>query len=326
MSLELPGIHHVTAIAGDPQRNLNFYTGVLGLRLVKLTVNYDDPATYHFYYGDETGQPGSLFTCFPWRSSPSGRSGVGQISTTSFAIMPESIGFWIGRLIHYGVRFEGPARRFSENVVKLWDPDGMVLELVGHPSAEARKGWRGGPVPTEDAIRGVFGVTLLEHAREATDRVLTDTLGFQPTDSTESRFRYAAAGEGPGRVVDIHVVGGFWAGIMGVGTVHHVAFRAPSEVVERDAREIIRAGGMAPTPLMNRHYFQSIYFREPGEVLFEVATDGPGFAIDEPVANLGSNLQLPPWLEAERASIERRLPPVELPDYKAVRHESRDEG
>lgn len=313
MSFQSSGIHHVTAIAGDPQRNLSFYTGVLGLRLVKLTVNYDDPATYHFYYGDDSGHPGSIITFFPWREAPKGRSGLGQISVTSFAIIPEAIGFWIGRLIHYGIKYQGPTRRWDETVFTLNDPDGIVLELVAHPSAGKRSGWAGGGVPAESAIRGVHGVTLLEHGLEPTGPVLTGSLGFTATRSNDSRFRYEAAGEGPGRVVDLHVAGGFWEGIMGVGTVHHVAYRAPDSAVQEQARAEIMAAGMSATPVMDRHYFHSVYFREPGGVLFEIATDGPGFLIDETIDSLGNGLTLPPWLESTRPSIARLLPPLDLP-------------
>lgn len=313
MSFPSSGIHHVTAIAGDPQRNLNFYAGVLGLRLVKLTVNYDDPGTYHFYYGDETGHPGSIVTFFPWRDAPKGRSGVGQISILSLSILPEAIGYWVGRLIHYGISYQGPGRRWDETVLTFHDPDGMVLELVGHPGAEHQAGWSGGPVPAEAAIRGVFGVTLLEHGLEPTGPILTDVLGFGATRSGESRFRYEASGEGPGRVVDVHVAGGFWGGIMGVGTVHHVAYRVPDEPTQLQARSEILGAGMSATPVMDRRYFHSVYFREPGGVLFEIATDGPGFMIDEPMAALGTGLMLPAWLEPTRPSLERQLPAISLP-------------
>ncbi len=318
MSFPSAGIHHVTAIAGDPQRNLNFYAGVLGLRLVKLTVNYDDPGTYHFYYGDETGHPGSIVTFFPWRDAPKGRSGVGQISILSLSILPEAIGYWVGRLIHYGVSYHGPERRWDETVLSFQDPDGMGLELVGHAGAEQRAGWSGGPVPAESAIRGVFGVTLLEHGLEPTGPILTDVLGFAATRSHETRFRYEAPGQGPGRVVDLRVAGGFWGGIMGVGTVHHVAYRVPDEPTQLQARSDILGAGLSATPVMDRRYFHSVYFREPGGVLFEIATDRPGFLVDEPMDALGTRLMLPAWLESTRPSLERQLPPISLPAHHRV--------
>ncbi|MEO8199067.1 MAG: ring-cleaving dioxygenase [Gemmatimonadota bacterium] len=313
MSFRSAGIHHVTAIAGDPQRNLAFYAGILGLRLVKVTVNYDDPATYHFYYGDETGSPGSVMTFFPWRDAPRGRSGVGQISVTSFAIPPEAIAFWVGRLIHHGISYQGPLRRWDETVLTFSDPDGLVLELVGHPSAEERLGWVSGPIPPEAAIRGIYGVTVLEHALDPTGPVLVDTLGFAQTHADESRFRFEAPGDGLGRIIDVHVAGGFWGGIMGVGTIHHVAYRATDDTDQHMAQAQIKAAGMSTTAVLDRHYFRSVYFREPGEVLFEIATEGPGFMVDETRNNLGTGLRLPPWLEASRSSIQTRLPSVELP-------------
>lgn len=310
------GIHHVSAIAGDPQRNLDFYAGTLGLRLVKLTVNYDDPGTYHFYYGNESGNPGSILTSFPWgKSAPAGRIGLGQVAVTSLSIMPAAIGFWIGRLIGQGIRYEGPSRRFADQVLAFKDPDGNQLELVAHASAEAAPGWAGGPIPLESSIRGIHSVTLLEDALEPTGQVLTGVLGFRPSGSEETRFRFEATGD-VASVVDVRASGGFWSGAMGAGTVHHVAFRSATSETQELTRTQVLSAGLAVTPVLDRKYFQSVYFREPGGVLFESATEAPGFAVDEPLDRLGHALQLPAWLEAERPLIEQRLEPV-VPPHEA---------
>ena len=307
------GIHHVSSIVGDPQRNLDFYAGVLGLRLVKLTVNYDDPGTYHFYYGDEEGSPGSLITCFPWgREGQAGRIGIGQVAVTGLSIERSAIAYWIGRLIARGVKYTGPAERFDDLVLAFQDPDGNQLELIGHAGAEERAGWNGGPVPGASSVRGIHSVTLLESSLDPTAGLLTELLGLRGTRSDESRYRFEAGGSA-GSVVDVRASGGFWSGAMGVGTVHHVAFRIPTAESQVGVRAAVLGAGLAVTPVLDRQYFQSIYFREPGGVLFESATDGPGFGIDEPIGQLGSELKLPPWLEAERAGLERRLPPIHVP-------------
>jgi glyoxalase family protein len=307
------GIHHVSSIVGDAQRNLGFYAGVLGLRLVKLTVNYDDPGTYHLYYGNGDGNPGSLVTFFPWgREGAPGRAGLGQVSVVSLSILPSAIAYWVGRLIGHGIPFERPSRRFDEQVLAFRDHDGLQIELVAHPSAEAVGGWAGGPVPPEASIRGVSGVTLLVDSLEPTGKVLTDALGFTPTKSEETRHRFEAGGSGPGNVVDVRSVGGFWEGSMGVGTVHHVAFRARDGDRQSEVRKAALSLGLSATKVLDRTYFQSVYFREPGGVLFECATDGPGFAVDEAPEHLGTSLALPSWLEPDRQAITGRLPILEL--------------
>ncbi len=307
------GIHHVSSIAGDPQRNLGFYAGTLGLRLVKLTVNFDDPGTYHLYYGDESGNPGSLVTFFPWgREGRAGRVGLGQVSVTSLAIPPSAVGYWINRLISHNVAYQGPSRRFDEQVISFKDPDGLLVELIADKSAEGRPGWSGGKVPGESAIRGIHSVTLLEAELEPVSKVLTEVLGFRQTRSEETRWRFEGSPGAMGGIVDVRASGGFWSGAMGVGAVHHVAFRTPDEETQLAVRAAVLAHTMSVTKVMNREYFTSIYFREPGGVLFESATDGPGMTIDEPLDRLGSELKLPPWLEGERASVEQRLPHLEL--------------
>jgi glyoxalase family protein len=314
MSFRTTGIHHVTGIASDPQRNLDFYAGILGLRLVKRTVNFDDPTTYHFYFGDEQGSPGSILTFFPWPDARRGRQGGGQVAVTSFAILPSSVGFWIERLIRKQVEFQQPAARYEdERVIAFKDHDGFMGELVAHPKAEARAGWSGAGVPPEHAIRGLYSVTLWLDANELTGQLLTNTLGFRLVREQGSIFRYAAGDGGPGSIVDIRCVPGIWSGMMGAGTVHHVAFRASDDPEQMDLRTELTSLGYNVTPQLDRDYFKSIYFREPGGVLFEVATDGPGFDIDEPVEQLGHSLKLPSWLELRRFEIEALLPNIHRP-------------
>ncbi len=313
MSLAGGGIHHVTAIASDPQRNLDFYAGVLGLRLVKRTVNFDDPTTYHFYFGDGVGNPGTLLTFFPWPLARRGRQGAGQAAVTSFSIVPGAVGFWLERLIRYRVNFDQPVTRFDERVIAFKDPDGMLLEMVAHPAAEAAAPWSAGDVPAEYAIRGVHSVTLWEEGHEGTAHLLVDHLGFRPTREQGSIFRYTGDTDRVGAIVDLRVVPGLWSGTMGAGVVHHVAFRARGSEEQLVARERLAVAGFNITPPLDRQYFQSVYFREPGGVLFEIATEGPGFTVDEPEEALGRTLKLPQWLEERRFEIEALLPNVSSP-------------
>jgi glyoxalase family protein len=310
-------IHHVTAIAGDPQRNLDFYTGVLGLRLVKLTVNFDDPASYHLYFGDELGRPGSILTFFPWPNGRRGRQGTGQVGTVSLAVPPASLGFWVERLVQHGIKFEGPTRRFDEQVLAFSDPDGLLLELVATPRVQRVAPWADGPVPADHAVRGLHGGTIWEDGDRGTAEFLTGLMGFRPVGEEGSRLRFESAPEGVGTVVDLRRVPGFWSGGTGVGTVHHVAFRAASGEAQLEQRARIEQAGIDATPVVDRQYFRSVYFREPGGVLFEIATDAPGFTLDEPAAELGTRLMLPPVYESMRDRIEHALPPVRLPHAAA---------
>ena len=306
-------IHHVTAIAGDPQRNLDFYAGALGLRLVKLTVNFDDPATYHLYYGDELGQPGSLLTFFPWPRGRRGRQGTGQAGTVALAIPSASLGFWIGRLLSHNIKYNGPTRRFDEQVLSLTDPDGMLLELVATSRVAGISPWGDGPVAPEHAIRGLHGATLWEDGDTGTADFLVRTLGFEAAGEEAGLAQFQSSGAGLSTVVHLRRAAGFWRGAEGVGTVHHVAFRAASEQAQLRERAVIESQGIEITPVIDRQYFRSVYFREPGGVLFELATDGPGFTIDQPASELGARLMLPPPYEARRAEIEDRLPALRLP-------------
>jgi glyoxalase family protein len=304
----MSGLHHVTTIAGNPLRNLDFYSRTLGLRLVKRTVNFDDPGTYHFYYGDETGRPGTILTFFPWEHAGKGRVGVGETQQTAFRVPAHSLGYWTHRFIEKGVAHQTLEKRFGESVLPFSDPDGMSLALVGVTSEPT---WRGSDIPSEHAIRGFHGVTLLLDDAAKTGAVLSDVLGLQEAAREGSVIRYRAQSS-PGSVVDIYEAKGFLPGRQGRGSVHHIAFRAKDDAEQAEmARKLTTQHNLHPTGQRDRSYFRSVYFREPGGVLFEIATDIPGFAVDEPVDTLGSSLKLPGFLEPRRSEIEAALPPIE---------------
>jgi len=304
----MAGIHHVTAISGAAARNIDFYTRTLGLRLVKKTVNFDDPGTYHLYYGDEVGHPGTILTFFPWEHAAPGRNGVGLTERTAFRVPGSSIGYWTQRLIEKGVPHEAPVKRFGEPVLTFTDPHGMSLALVGVVASEP--GWSNGEVPAEHAIRGFHGVTLMLDRAAPSAAILTDVFGFRETGREGSFVRYETDGA-PGNVVTIREAGSFLPGSMGRGSVHHIAFRAADDAQQAEMAERLRAAhGLQTTGQLDRQYFRSVYFREPGGIIFEIATDQPGFAVDEPAAALGRELKLPPFLEPQRREIEAVLPPL----------------
>ncbi|MEE8525507.1 MAG: ring-cleaving dioxygenase [Thermoanaerobaculia bacterium] len=318
MNEKIAGIHHVTAIATDPQQNVDFYTGALGLRLVKKTVNFDDPGTYHFYYGDGSGHPGTILTFFPWPSARRGSRGSGQATVTSFSVPEDSLGFWTRRLEKLGIVVEEPKPRFDEEVLTFYDPDGLKLELVAHAGgADGGEPWSGGPVPAEHAIRGFHGVTLSERSLDPTARLLTEIMGYQAAGERRNRYRFEVEAGSVGRRIDILHTPDTGFGQIAAGTVHHVAWRVPDEAAQSAWSEALVREGLHPTEVKDRQYFKSIYFREPGGVLFEFATDPPGFLRDEELANLGTGLKLPPWLEPHRDRIEKALPPVESPPAAA---------
>jgi catechol 2,3-dioxygenase-like lactoylglutathione lyase family enzyme len=315
MSLTISGIHHVTAIAADPQVNVDFYTQVLGLRLVKKTVNFDDPGTYHFYFGDGAGQPGTILTFFPWVNAYPGRTGSGMASDTAFSVPASSLDYWVERLADRGLDFNGPQERLGDAVISFRDPDGLNLEIVSHPVAmdPGSPPWTGGGIPEPRAIRGFHSVTLCLAGYERTAELLTSVFGYVAAGEEGDRFRFRSPQGERASVIDLRCQPDrLTPGRLGSGTVHHVAFRAASEEEQRSWREKIASLGYNVTPVLDRQYFRSIYFREPGGVLFEIATDPPGFLIDEQAEQLGSALKLPPWLEAKREQIERRLPPISL--------------
>jgi glyoxalase family protein len=305
------GIHHVTAIAGPARRNVDFYTRVLGLRLVKKTVNFDDPGSYHLYYGDEGGQPGTILTFFPWEHVAAGRLGIGETQETVFRVPEGSIGYWTHRFIDKGVAHQALEKRFGETVLSFKDPDGMRLALVGLPGIAAEPAWTGTDVPAEHAIRGFHSVSLLLEDAAPTGAILTDVLGFAEVAREGSLVRYKAGDTMLGGIVDIRIAGGFLPARMGGGSVHHVAFRAADDAAQAAmVAKLADNHGIRTTEQKDRNYFRSVYFREPGHVLFEIATDEPGFAADEPVERLGEALKLPPFLEPRRQDIEAVLPAV----------------
>ncbi|MEJ8574715.1 ring-cleaving dioxygenase [Microbaculum marinum] len=304
------GIHHVTAGATSARGNVRFYTKELGLRLVKRTVNFDDPTTWHLYYGDATGQPGSVLTFFPWEGMPRGRHGTGQAEEIGFAVPKGSIAWWAERLSARNIQHDLPKKRFDESFIALKDPDGMLIEIVGTDWAGALPGHDNGDIPPEHAVRGFSGVSLWLADTEATAAVLTDVLGFKPAGEADGRQRFVAGDGGLGAVVDLRRVD-WQRGAFAGGIVHHVAFRAEDDAAQEEMAKSLRSKGIGTTEQKDRNYFRSVYFREPGGVLFEIATDDPGFAIDEPVESLGQELRLPEWLEPKRQQIAAALPPLE---------------
>jgi glyoxalase family protein len=313
----IAGIHHITAIAGNPRRNLDFYTGVLGLRLVKLTVNFDDPGTYHFYFASAGGAPGTILTFFPWVNARAGRLGSGQAAVVSFAIPEGSMGYWHKRLDEIGGSETILETRFGEEVLNFRDPDGLPLALVSQPG-HSEKEWEFAPVPVEHAIRGFHSLSLWEEGFQQTAELLTGTLGFKLRQEGGGRFRFQAPGEAQGSLVDVLIQSNSQSGRMGAGIVHHVAWRTQNDESQLDWRQKLVDLGFNVTPVMDRQYFHSIYFREPGGVLFEIATDPPGFTLDETPENLGTALKLPPWLEPRRDKIENALPEIQLPTREPI--------
>lgn len=306
--MNLHGLHHITAIASDARKNVDFYTRVLGLRFVKKSVNQDDPGTYHLYYGDYAGSPGTILTFFPWAGVPRGRPGHGQAYATAYSIPAGSLPFWQNRFTQLDVQTGGVETRFGDQVLTFFDPDGLRLELVATAETDARPPAPAKDVPAEHAIRGFHSSTLgLTNAR-ATAAVLVDTMGYRQVAQAGPRTRYTVATGGPGTYVDLLTDPSLPRGLNGAGTIHHVAFRTPDDANQEEALAALQADGLSVSPVIDRAYFKSLYYREPGGVLFEIATDQPGFAIDEPVETLGEKLSLPPRLEPHRAEIEAALP------------------
>jgi glyoxalase family protein len=308
----MSGIHHVTAISGSASRNVDFYTRTLGQRLVKKTVNFDDPGTYHLYYGDEQGNPGTILTFFPWEHAAPGRNGDGLTEETAFRVPAESIGYWTHRLLEKGVPHKALEKRFGQPVLPFTDPDGMSLALVGVAGASAERAWSDGRIPVEHAIRGFHGVTLMIEKAAPTGAILTGVFGFRETGREGHLVRYETRKEELGSAVIIRETEGFLAGRMGRGSVHHIAFRAADDAQQAEMAKKVRSEhGLVPTEQVDRNYFRSVYFREPGGIMFEIATDQPGFSVDEPVATLGRDLKLPASLESHRREIEAALPQIE---------------
>ena len=314
MEKKIAGLHHVTAIANDPQRNLDFYVGLLGLRLVKRTVNFDDPGTYHFYFGDSRGTPGTVLTFFPWPGARRGHRGVGQIQATAFAISPDSVGYWLDRFKEQHVTAEKTPARFGQEVIRFTDPDGLLIELIASNSIARVQPWSNSGVPPEHALHGFHSVSAALEGYEKTARLLMDSFGYRLIEESGNRFRFGAADDmPPGQIIDLLCLPDTAMGQVAAGSVHHIAFRSKDDVEQLQWRENLVELGYNVTPVMDRTYFHSIYFREPGGILFEIATEPPGFTLDETVEQLGSKLRLPPWLESARSQIEQLLSPIEVP-------------
>ncbi len=311
MPSPLLGLHHVTAICGPAQQNVDTYASTLGLRLVKQTVNFDDPGTYHLYYADGDARPGSVLTFFPWANGRRGQVGSGQATATAYAVAPGAVNAWQDARAEAGEDVGDAFERFGETGLRLQDPDGLVIELI--ETADADGQWTEGLVPATRALGTFHSVTLCSRAPESTARVLTEAYGYRQLGQAGDRLRFINDAAPHARYVDLYCEPSAELGQMGTGTVHHVAFRAPTGDAELEARETLLSMGLHPTPVIDRQYFHSVYTREPGGILFEIATDPPGFAVDEPADQLGRTLKLPPQYEHQRDAIEARLPPLRLP-------------
>lgn len=302
------GIHHITAIAGDAKRNLDFYTRVLGLRLVKKTVNFDDPYTYHFYYGDQTGTPGTILTFFPWANIMTGRRGTRQVTEIGYSVPEGSLAFWLERLEKNNVLYNKPAEKFGEEYVTFLDPDGLKFELTVSQKADTRTPWTTPEVSPDNATRGFHHITITTSAIQPTADVLTGILDYHLASQHVNRFRFINEAAEFASMVDIVEVPGEKPGHIAGGSVHHVAFRVKDDQVLMYYRQKVLEQGLHITEKIDRNYFYSLYFREPGGVLFEIASDNPGFAVDEEVNSLGQALKLPAQFEKRRAEIEQHLP------------------
>jgi glyoxalase family protein len=316
----ITGLHHITVIAGNPQENLDFYAGVLGMRLVKKTVNQDVPGTYHLFYADGAAHAGTDLTFFPWPDMPPGQIGVGLTVEVALAVPPGSLEYWADRLALYGIQTDEPVVRFGDRLVTFADPHGLQLALVETADAREFTPWPGSTVPESRQIRGLHGVRLLERRSAPTVDLLTAALGFEEIGQEDGWRRFALPGSRSGRTVDIREAPTERPGTWGTGSVHHIAWRVPDDATELQVQSRLQSAGRRPTSVIDRFWFKSVYFKEPGGALFEIATDGPGFGVDEAMHELGARLVLPPWLEPQRAAIESSLP--QLRDPEPVAHGS----
>lgn len=306
------GLHHITAIAGNAQRNYDFYTQTLGLRMVKKTVNFDDPQTYHFYFGDEVGTPGSILTFFPWKNVRQGKNGVGMATEIGYSVPKGSLPFWKSRFEKWDVKHDTITERFGEKQISFQDPDGLWLSLIESKNLDDRKGWETKDVKADVAIKGFHTVTLTLNDIRETAAILTEVFGYKQVDRDRNITRYQTDAVESAAIVDLLEAPGAARGINAGGTNHHVAFRVKDETAQLAMRQKILARGLNITEKINRDYFFSLYFREPGGVLFEIATDNPGFMTDETVEELGSKLQLPDQYEPMREKIEMVLPELKM--------------
>ncbi len=319
MAFPILGLHHVTATVDQAQPDLDFCADALGLRLVKKTVNFDNHHVYHFYYGNAHGAPGTIWTTFPYhgRGVRVGTKGTGQVTVTSFSVPGGSLPFWKARLREHGTSVEDAPPRFGEASVLAIDPSGLVIELVAN-DRDGREGWAAADVPPDAAVRGLHSVSITVNSPTETIRLMSELLGFKTVDEIDGRIRLGVNGERPGQTIDVVHGTDAPAAVNGLGTVHHVALAIAEAAEQRRLREELLRRGFKVTEVLDRQYFQSIYFREPGGVLFEVATMNPGFAVDEPFDCLGEGLKLPPWEEPNRADIESGLPAI-APHHRRTR-------
>ena len=308
MNNTIKGIHHITAIAGNAKKNFDFYTRILGLRLVKKTVNFDDPHTYHFYYGDKVGTPGTILTFFPWEGITTGRRGARQVTEIGYSVPEGSLDFWQKRFEDNNVIYNKPSEKFGEQYLSFLDPDGLKFELTVPKTPDTREPWTTDEISAENATRGFHHITITSNKMDATAKILTDIFGYKLLEQHVNRYRFVTDAIENAAIVDIVEIPAEIAGHVAGGSVHHVAFRVENEEVLMQYREKIVNAGLHITEKIDRNYFYSLYFREPGGVLFELATDNPGFSVDEPVDELGSGLKLPAQYEAHRQEIEQNLP------------------
>jgi glyoxalase family protein len=308
MENQIKGIHHITAIAGNAKRNVNFYTNTLGLHLVKKTVNFDDPNTYHLYYGDTVGAPGTILTFFPWEGITAGRRGARQATEIGYSIPQGSLDFWLKRMEDHNIIHNKVANKFGEEYLTVLDPDGLKLELTVAKNADSRQPWETNEIKAENAIKGFHNITITTNKMEPTAKILTEVFGYKLLEQHVNRYRFITDAVDNANIVDLVEVAGEMAGHVAGGSVHHVAFRVSDEKTLMEYRDKIADLGLHITDKIDRNYFYSLYFREPGGVLFEIATDNPGFDVDEPADQLGQNLMLPAQYESRRAQIEKTLP------------------
>jgi glyoxalase family protein len=311
MNEKILGIHHITAIAGNARRNYDFYTKVLGLRFVKKTVNFDDPHTYHFYFGDEVGSPGTILTFFPWEGITTGRRGTGMATEIGYSVPEESLDFWINRFEEFEVTYNKVAEKFGEEYVTFLDPDGLKLELTVPAVKDKRKPWITESLNENVATRGFHNITLTLASIEKTANILTNVFGYKLLEEKINRYRFGTDAIETAAIIDLVEVPGEYRGQVAGGTVHHVAFRVIDDAVQKIYRDKLISLRLNPTPVIDRNYFHSVYFREPGGVLFEIATENPGFTVDEHVNELGSHLKIPHQYESRRNEIEKILPRLE---------------
>lgn len=308
----IQGLHHITAVAKDPQANIDFFHHVLGQRLIKTTVNFDDPTTYHFYYGDRTGSPGTILTFFPWKHVKQGQTGNGEAATVAYAIRPDSLGFWEAHLAQQDVVTKRANSRFGAEVVQFQAPAGTPIELITTNQPAPIQPWLAGPIPSPHILLGFHSTTLWLDEIEATGRLLTDQLGYTFVGQENNRHRYKAASDNIGVYIDLLHRPGRAQSQFGAGSIHHIAFRTTNDSEQAHYLTQLRHAGYNVSPVRDRQYFHSIYFPSPGRVLFEIATDAPGFLYDEPETQLGTTLKLPDWFEPHRPRIEQALPSIHL--------------